>query len=77
MGLWIYEPKPSRHVPGTAKLYDEQPTSESPPLDGRGLKHVTGKESNMLLVPQPSNSPNDPLVRFLPYLGRKVVANLW
>lgn len=62
MGVWIYEPKPSRHVPGTAKLYDEQTTEESP-ARGRGLRHATGKESNMLLVPQPSNSPNDPLVQ--------------
>lgn len=62
MGLWIYEPKPARHVPGTAKLYDEQVTEESPSRT-RELKHGTGKESNMLLVPQPSNSPNDPLVQ--------------
>lgn len=61
MGMWIYEPKPPRHVPGTAKLYDEQGTEESP-TRGRNLKHATGKESNMLLVPQPSNSLNDPLV---------------
>lgn len=65
MGLWIYEPKPLRHVPGTAKLYDEEVTEESSPRTRR-LKRGTGKESNILLVPQPSNSPNDPLVQFSP-----------
>jgi hypothetical protein len=61
MGLGIYEPKPARHVPGTAKLYDEQKSAEAPGHRVH-LKHGTGKDSELLLVPQPSNSPNDPLV---------------
>ncbi|RPA91821.1 MFS general substrate transporter [Choiromyces venosus 120613-1] len=60
MGLGIYEPKPARHVPGTATLYEEQGTEEAPRRTSH-LKHGTGKDSQLLLVPQPSNSPNDPL----------------
>lgn len=60
MGMWIFEPKPSRHVPGTTQLYEGERTEESP-NQRINLKHGTGKDSDMLLVPQPSDSPNDPL----------------
>ncbi|CCX33513.1 major facilitator superfamily domain-containing protein [Pyronema domesticum] len=64
MALGILEPKSGGHVPGTARLYDTQlapGTEASPPERHRNLKHGTGKNSDVLLVPQPSASPNDPL----------------
>ena len=64
MGLGIYEPGPPRHVPGTATLYEDQSSGEAPSKKSH-LKRGTGKDSQLLLVPQPSNSPNDPLVSFI------------
>ena len=72
MGLGIIEPKSGKHVPGTSLLFDHAatplpsgddavtaaPTSEF----HKNLKHDVGKQSDVLLVPQPSQSPNDPLV---------------
>lgn len=49
-------------VPGTALMNDQ---SDLPPelqdVPAERLKHGTGKFSHILLVPQPSDSPNDPL----------------
>ena len=61
MGLGIKEPTGSRSilVPGTSVLF-EQPTH-----DTGTTKHAAGENSDLILVPQPSNSPNDPLVRHL------------
>ncbi|KAF8252477.1 MFS general substrate transporter [Wilcoxina mikolae CBS 423.85] len=68
MGLGIIEPKSNHHVPGTSRLYDDRilhPGVEAAisqePERLKNLKHGTGKEADILLVPQPSNSPNDPL----------------
>lgn len=61
MGLGIIEPKGGRHVPGTVQLFDN-----NNPADVAGnahLKHGNGADSELLFVPQPSKSPNDPLVR--------------
>ncbi|PUU77106.1 major facilitator superfamily domain-containing protein [Tuber borchii] len=60
MGVGIYELKPARQVPGTVTLYEDQGTEEALSRTSH-LKHGTGKDSKLLLVPQPSNSPNDPL----------------
>ena len=46
------------HVPGTVLLNDEAAHSEA--LTG-GLKHGTGKNAHIVLAPQPSEDPNDPL----------------
>jgi hypothetical protein len=52
MGLWIVEPKPlGVHVPGTSVLFDDQ----SHPSEA-------AKQQEIVLVPQPSSSPRDPLV---------------
>jgi hypothetical protein len=71
MGLGIIEPKSHHHVPGTSRLYDDrivhpgvEATISLEPERLKNLKHGTGKEADILLVPQPSNSPNDPLVCF-------------
>ncbi|KAH7026872.1 major facilitator superfamily domain-containing protein [Macrophomina phaseolina] len=43
-------------VPGTVSLIDEGVGDTS-----RRLKHATGKNAHIVLVPQPSEDPNDPL----------------
>lgn len=68
MGLGILEPRSAKHVQGTSKLFDDQIV----PLRGSALritspsnshlKHGVGRDADILLVPQPSGSPNDPLV---------------
>ncbi|KAJ5634241.1 MFS general substrate transporter [Penicillium herquei] len=56
--LGILEDKVLVHVPGTVIL-DENPANTHIPTGG--LKLGTGKNSHIVLVPQPSNDPNDPL----------------
>jgi len=46
------------HVPGTVLLDTHTNTTEQELL---GLKKGTGKNKEVILVPQPSNDPNDPL----------------
>jgi hypothetical protein len=65
MGLGIKEDKHLEHVPGTALLSELQrarqgPVDENlpPDVDTSGLKH--DKSGKLVLVPQPSDSPNDP-----------------
>lgn len=57
MGLGILEDNNLEHVPGTAPLSDrngdEEYTSQ--------MKHGSGKDKDIILVPQPSDSPRDPL----------------
>ncbi|KAH9205816.1 major facilitator superfamily domain-containing protein [Leptodontidium sp. 2 PMI_412] len=64
MPLGILEPKttPGHHVPGTV-LLDAHATSEEGNLElaAAGLKKGSGKNSEVILVPQPSSDPNDPL----------------
>lgn len=54
MGLGVLDDSHLEHVPGTALLTDVQGLNTSP------LRHEKSS-SDILLVPQPSNSPNDPL----------------
>lgn len=54
MGLGVLDDSHLEHVPGTALLTDVQGINTSP------LRHAKGS-SDILLVPQPSNSLNDPL----------------
>jgi hypothetical protein len=46
------------HVPGTVLLNDEAAHTEQ--ITG-GLKHGTGRDAHIVLAPQPSEDPNDPL----------------
>ena len=46
------------HVPGTVLL--DQLYAQSEAVTGR-LKHSTGRNANIVLAPQPSEDPNDPL----------------
>lgn len=58
MGLGVLEPNTTAHVPGTVLL--DQQAAHSEQQTGR-LKHGTGKNANIVLAPQPSEDPNDPL----------------
>lgn len=50
------------HVPGTVIL-DDEVSSATLSHEAAGLKHGTGRYSHIVLAPQPSDDPNDPLVR--------------
>ncbi|KAF2475771.1 serine/threonine kinase 16 [Lindgomyces ingoldianus] len=54
MGLGILDDTHLQHVPGTAPLTDLG-------RDTSALKHGTGRNKDIVLVPQPSESPRDPL----------------
>lgn len=58
MAFGILEPNTTSHVPGTVLLDQKAAGSE---LQTGGLKHGTGKNSHIILAPQPSEDPNDPL----------------
>ncbi len=63
MGFGVKEPKTHvrEHVPGTTTIYgDERENVEIVPQ--ANLKRGHGSNSKVILVPQPSDSPNDPLV---------------
>jgi hypothetical protein len=57
MGWGILEPKSVDHVPGTT-LIDEKSNAHTDVHTG--LKHVADR-LDIILVPQPSDDPNDPL----------------
>ncbi|MCJ1311155.1 hypothetical protein MMC25_004825 [Agyrium rufum] len=62
MAFGILEDRYSEHVPGTAIMNDQNdipPEYRNIPRDQ--LKHGTGRYSHIILVPQPSDDPNDPL----------------
>lgn len=65
MGLGVLDDRHLEHVPGTALLIDRMsPTGEAHdvPQVHKGLQHAKGRrDADVLLVPQPSKSPNDPL----------------
>ncbi|KAH8675169.1 major facilitator superfamily domain-containing protein [Ilyonectria robusta] len=56
--LGILEDKHLAHVPATVILNEQSAQSEG---GTAGLKHGKGKESHIVLVPQPTADPNDPL----------------
>ncbi|KEF61050.1 uncharacterized protein A1O9_02615 [Exophiala aquamarina CBS 119918] len=58
MGLGVLEDSKLDHVPGTVLLNDEAAHSEA---ITQGLKHGKGRDGNIVLSPQPSEDPNDPL----------------
>lgn len=64
MGLGVLEDTHLEHVPGTALLSDvigSDLRHHHGRLDTSLLKHAKGRNSDIVLVPQPSKSPNDPL----------------
>lgn len=65
MALGILEPKGIEHVVGTVYVGQQGQQQEHELGSNNNLKRdPTGK----ILVPQPSDDPNDPLVRAIPYL---------
>ena len=58
MGLWVLEPKTDQKVPGTVYVERENEVSRAKTAH---LKVGTGRHEGIILVPQPSDSPNDPL----------------
>ncbi|KAF4537043.1 MFS transporter [Lasiodiplodia theobromae] len=58
--LGILEDKHLLHVPATVVL-EEQQEQDATLFRGEGLKHGTGRHAHIVLVPQPSDDPNDPL----------------
>ncbi|CAK7239425.1 MAG: hypothetical protein STHCBS139747_000855 [Sporothrix thermara] len=61
MGLGILEDRVMEHVPGTTRYYDD-PQRPQIAHDGiAGLKCDTSGPVPIILIPQPSDDPNDPL----------------
>ncbi|KAK4215311.1 major facilitator superfamily domain-containing protein [Rhypophila decipiens] len=61
MGLGILEDASMEHVPGTTRYFDD-PERPQYAADGvQGLKCDTSGPVPIILVPQPSDDPNDPL----------------
>ena len=73
MGLGILDDRYLKHVPGTSLFRDDpsaavlalitrdEETGKELNIDLGKLKHAKGKHSHIVLVPQPSDDPNDPL----------------
>lgn len=66
MGLGVLEDSHLEHVPGTALLIDKMGAAapgqaHDHSQEAKGLRHAVGHNSDVVLVPQPSQSPNDPL----------------
>ena len=67
MGLGIREPSGKSHIPGTVKLYESGPARSEAALQESGelpfaRRSKKSRDGVITLVPQPSDSPNDPLV---------------
>jgi hypothetical protein len=58
MGLGIVDDHNLSHVPGTVLLDEEAGHTED---QTSNLKHGSGNDSHIILAPQPSEDPNDPL----------------
>ncbi|KAF4611520.1 hypothetical protein D9613_004113 [Agrocybe pediades] len=61
MAIGILEDKYLEHVPGTALLSDLGLIHGRQANEAATLKRGTGKDSHIILIPQPSDDPNDPL----------------
>lgn len=58
MGLWVLEPKSGEKVPGTVYV---EAVDETARVKTAHFKTGRGRHADIILVPQPSQSPNDPL----------------
>lgn len=62
MGLGILEDHKLDHVPGTTYVLDDDSSSiEQAPVESSNLKYDRSGPVPIILVPQPSDDPNDPL----------------
>ncbi|KAF2016396.1 MFS general substrate transporter [Aaosphaeria arxii CBS 175.79] len=62
MALGIIEPKTNQRPPGTELLFDTAVADPEHHHEHSRLQHSEGKKGDIILVPQPSNDPNDPLL---------------
>lgn len=62
MGLGILEDNKLEHVPGTALVLEDERRREEEHAVARDASLKYDKTGKILLVPQPSDDPNDPLV---------------
>jgi hypothetical protein len=62
MGLGILEDRKLEHVPGTALVLDSDRRREVEQDAAQSYSLKYDKTGKILLVPQPSDDPNDPLV---------------
>ncbi|OJJ59326.1 hypothetical protein ASPSYDRAFT_149673 [Aspergillus sydowii CBS 593.65] len=60
MGLGIVDVK-NRQVPGTVDILEKERSADQPPDYNSNLKYDRSGSEPILLVPQPSDDPNDPL----------------
>ena len=60
MGFGILEDSKLTHVPATVFL-NENSVNDATTDITEGLKHGTGRNAHIVLAPQPSEDPNDPL----------------
>lgn len=71
MAIGLLESKRNEHPPGTVFLADDSSTADSSEaIVSRTLKHAKGANKHIVLVPQPSDDPNDPLVIIYGYSPR-------
>ncbi|KAL3423710.1 major facilitator superfamily transporter [Phlyctema vagabunda] len=61
MGLGVLEDRVMQHVPGTTRYFDDPERPQAATSDSAGLKCDTSGPVPIILVPQPSDDPNDPL----------------
>ncbi|KAK7415508.1 hypothetical protein QQX98_005861 [Neonectria punicea] len=61
MPLGILEAKGVEHVPGTTRYFDDPSRPQIATSDHGGLKCDTSGKQPIILIPQPSDDPNDPL----------------
>ncbi|KAL3426701.1 major facilitator superfamily transporter [Phlyctema vagabunda] len=75
MAFGILESGSNPHPPGTVFLADNSSDAENTEaVISRSLKHGTGANEHIVLVPQPSNDPNDPLNWSICYRDSVVLA---
>ncbi|AEO67113.1 uncharacterized protein THITE_2115928 [Thermothielavioides terrestris NRRL 8126] len=61
MGLGVLEDRAMAHVPGTTRYFDDPERPQYAANGAEGLKCDTSGPVPIILVPQPSDDPNDPL----------------
>ncbi|EKD11872.1 uncharacterized protein L3040_009045 [Drepanopeziza brunnea f. sp. 'multigermtubi'] len=61
MGLWVLESSSMAHVPGTTRYFDDPERPRAATSGTAGLKCDTSGSVPIILIPQPSDDPNDPL----------------
>jgi hypothetical protein len=71
MGLGVLEPSGSPAVPGTVLILDEPAAAAAVAPAARNPNLKYDRTGTIILVPQPSDDPNDPLVRLLNCRKRK------